>query len=418
MTRVLNVLWDSTPVGRLKLDAHGDMIFQYTKAWLADGKNAAISASLPLREAAFSRRQSRPFFAGLLPDEGQREAAARALGVSKGNDFALLDALGGDVAGALVLLPDGTAPPSATQPFKPRILDENAIAALLEELPRRPFLAGGDKLRVSLAGAQPKLPVVLVDGRVALPSWGQPTTHILKPPVAWLDGSCENEALCLRLATAVGLSAAPVELRRANDKPYLLVERYDRVIDGDGDVRRVHQEDFCQAMGIAPERKYASEGGPNFKTSFGLVRNICARPAPDVLRLLDAVIFNAVIGNADAHGKNFSLLYGGGGATLAPFYDLMATFVYPQVASGLAMKIAKMSAIENLDARAWSKFADDVGLAAPFVRRRVVELSDLIIERCVGVLSGLASNGFDTATTAKLGEMLPERARMLRALVG
>jgi serine/threonine-protein kinase HipA len=416
MTRILHVLWDSAEVGRLRLDAHGDMIFQYSAGWLADGSNQAISASLPLQERSFSRRQSRPFFAGLLPDEAQREAAARALGVSRGNDFALLDALGGDVAGALVLWPDGSSAPVASRPFTPEILEDRAIAALLEELPRRPFLAGEAKLRVSLAGAQPKLPVVLVDGQVALPSPGQPTTHILKPPVAWLKGSTENEAFCLRLAAAAGLAAASAEPRRAGDKPYLLIERYDRLTEG-GNVRRIHQEDFCQALGIAPERKYAAEGGPNLKTCFDLVRNVCAKPAADLLRLLDAVIFNAIIGNADAHGKNFSLLYGEGGATLAPSYDLMATFHYPQVATGFAMKIAKMSAIEDLDAGVWSNFAAGVGLAAPFVRRRVVELADLVVERCQAVSTSLASDGFGTETTAKLLEAVPARARTLMTLM-
>jgi serine/threonine-protein kinase HipA len=279
VTAALNVFWDHALVGRLGLDDHGDMNFSYASGWLEDPTKPAISASLPKRPESFGRREARSFFAGLLPEEAQREGAARALGVSKGNDFALLDAMGGDVAGALVLWPEGSEPPAAPIAFMPRQLDDAALAALLEELPRRPLLAGNDGLRLSLAGAQLKLPVVLIDGQVALPAPGQPTTHILKPPIEHFEGTTENEAFCLRLAAAVGLSVAPVAPRRTGDKSYLLIERYDRAVAADGSVRRLHQEDFCQALGIAPERKYASEGGPNFRSSFDLVRRICARPS-------------------------------------------------------------------------------------------------------------------------------------------
>ncbi len=175
--------------------------------------------------------------------------------------------------------------------------------------PARPLLAGEKGLRLSLAGAQSKVPVILVDGAVALPAPGQPTTHILKPPIARFTATPENEAFVMRLAAAIGLDVAPVEPRVVRDRPYLLVERYDRAVGADGQVRRIHQEDFCQALGVPPETKYASEGGPTFKDCFALLRRIAERPAVDVLKLLDAVIFNAIAGNADAHGKNFSILY-------------------------------------------------------------------------------------------------------------
>jgi serine/threonine-protein kinase HipA len=416
MTAALTVFWDDALVGLLQLDDHGDISFGYASDWLADPSKPAISASLPKQTEAFGRRQSRPFFAGLLPEEAQRDGAARALGVSKGNDFALLDALGGDVAGALVLWPEHSAPHQAQPPFAPRLLDDATLEALLEELPRRPLLAGDDSLRLSLAGAQPKLPVVLVDGKVALPAPGQPTTHILKPPIERFEGTTENEAFCLRLASAVGLLAASVEPRRTGGRGYLLVQRYDRATDPDGNIFRVHQEDFCQALGIAPECKYASEGGPNFKSSFDLVRRVCSRPAVDVLRLLDAAIFNVLIGNADAHGKNFSLLYLKSGPTLTPLYDLMATILYPQVNAKIAMKIVKMSAIEDLDGRIWRKFALDMGLSAPYVRQRVLALSHAVLENCSGVAQQIDEEGFASETLAQLVEVISTRAELLRRL--
>ena len=329
MTRALSVWWDGALVGALRIDQHGDLGFAYGQAWLDDSARPPISQSLPKRGEAFNRRETRPFFAGLLPEEAQREAVARNLGISEANDFRLLEALGGDVAGALTLWPEGETPPAASEISAASPLTDSEIVEILDTLPKRPMLAGRDGLRLSLAGAQQKLPVVLVDGRIALPQPGQPTTHILKPPIARFTFTTENEAFSMRLAEAVGLKVAAVEPRRVGGRPFLLVERYDRAIDADSRVRRLHQEDFCQALGIPPEQKYASEGGPVFKDCFDLVRRACTAPAPSVLALLDAAIFNVILGNADAHGKNFSLLYAQDTVSLTPLYDLLCTVAYP-----------------------------------------------------------------------------------------
>lgn len=244
MKRSLRVWWDGRVVGTLRTNEHGEMQFVYESTWLADAAAAPLSLSLPKREAPFKRRECRPF---LLPEDVQRDGVARALGVSRGNDFALLDALGGDVAGALTLLPEGVPPPHSDSDIATRPLEDEALRDILDRLPSRPLLAGQDGLRLSLAGAQSKLPVVLVDGRVALPVPGQPTTHILKPPTARFSGTTENEALVMRLAARCALPVAHVEPRVVERRPYLLIERYDRRVTEGGRVRRLHQEDFCQA---------------------------------------------------------------------------------------------------------------------------------------------------------------------------
>lgn len=261
--RVLNVWWNGRIVGQFTQDQHGDIGFAYAEAWLEDEKALPLSVSLPKRPERFSRRECRPFFGGLLPEESQRLVAAQALGVSPANDFALLDRLGGDVAGALQLLPEDHEPIGGglIADRQTAALDEAGIVRILDALPTRPLLAGQEGLRLSLAGAQSKAPVVLIDGQVALPLPGQATTHILKPPIARFPGTTENEAFAMRLAAAIGLDVAPVDPRSANSRPFLLVNRYDRHHDGDGVVLRIHQEDFCQALGVPPETKYASEGG-------------------------------------------------------------------------------------------------------------------------------------------------------------
>ena len=417
MKSALSVWWDQRIAGQLTLDEHGDMGFVYDAGWLADERARPLSRSLPKREEPFDRRETRPFFAGLLPEESIRAEVARVLGISKGNDFALLDALGGDVAGALTLWPEGKTPPAYDGTVAKDPLGENALADLLDTLPDRPFLAGRDGLRLSLAGVQSKLPVVLVDGSIALPAPGQPTTHILKPALPRFAATTENEAFVMQLARACGLDVAEAEPQTTKGRTYLLIKRYDRETDETGRVRRLHQEDFCQALAIAPERKYAAEGGPTFKTSFALLREAVTRPALEVLKLLDAALFNLIAGNADAHGKNFSLLYMQSQSRLAPLYDLMCTAAYPELSARPAMKIADAAAPKDFSPRTWDAFARDIRLGAPFLRRRVRELADAAQQNAGAVAQSIAAKGFDAEALERYATIIRSRAQRLAASV-
>jgi len=410
MNRSLSVWWDGTLVGALRIDKHGDLGFAYDQVWLDDPARPPISQSLPKRPEPFNRRETRPFFAGLLPEEAQRETVAKNLGISERNDFRLLEALGGDVAGALTLWPENETPPtepglSATHP-----LTDDELVDILDMLPKRPMLAGRDGLRLSLAGAQQKLPVVLVNGHIALPKPGQPTTHILKPPIPRFPVTTENEAFAMRLAAAVGLNVAAIEPRSVAGRQFLLVERYDREIEPDGHVRRRHQEDFCQALGIPSEQKYASEGGPVFKDCFDLVRRASTAPAPSVLALLDAAIFNVILGNADAHGKNFSLLYARGTISLTPLYDLMCTVAYSELSAKFAMRVAKRATLDEFRPDTWEKFAGDVGVGAPYTRRRVRELAQAMSEHAAPVVATLSELGLDAAALDRFAALVRARA--------
>lgn len=417
MRSALGVWWDCKIVGSLLIDEHGDLEFAYDAAWLSDTNARPISRSLPLREEPFDRRETRPFFAGLLPEAAVRENIARALGLSKTNDFALLKALGGDVAGAITLWPDGETPPSYDGAVTTDALDDDALVELIDSLPHRPLMAGKEGVRLSLAGAQNKLPVVLIDGRIALPASGQPTTHILKPPIRDYDHTTENEAFVMQLAAAVGLDVAAAVPTRVKDRTFLLVTRYDRVIDDNNRAHRLHQEDFCQALGINPEHKYAAEQGPTFKTSFELLREAASRPAVEALKLVDAAIFNLIAGNADAHGKNFSLLYRQGVTTLAPLYDLMCTAAYPQVSPVLAMKMAQTSDIKDFTPRTWEKFAADIELGAPFLRRRIQEIAQTTLDNTAAVAATIAGHGFNTTALEQFQAIVSTRAKAIAASV-
>ena len=349
----------------------GELQFQYGALWLEQPQAIALSQSLPLQAEPFGDRACRPFFAGLLPEGQLRQRIAQQCQISRSNDFGLLVVIGGDCAGAVSLVVgDQVAAPDAVE-----WLEQDQLIALLDDLPQRPMLAQRDGLRLSLAGAQDKLPVVFDGARIGLPLGSTASTHILKPAIAAVEGSVINEAFCMALGKAMGLQVADAEILAAGDRQVLLVRRYDRR-RGDGERwLRLHQEDFCQALGIQPELKYQNEGGPDLTACFGLLRRATRPSAPQVIRLLDAVAFNALIGNHDAHAKNFSLLYTERTPTLAPLYDLLCTAVYPTLTAKMAMKLGSKYRFSEVQSRHWEKFAEAAGLSWAQTRKRVTRMA-------------------------------------------
>lgn len=374
MAHELEVWLFADRVGTLAL-VEGRLNFFYAPSWLALPNAVALSTSLPLQAEPFDDHKTRPFFAGLLPEGQMRRLIAQQFQISGQNDFALLDHIGGECAGAVTFLEPGQVLPAPSQDDDVQWLSDEEVIAILDELPRRPMLAGKDGLRLSLAGAQDKLPVIFDGNRLGLPRNGTPSSHILKPAIHAVEDSVANEGFCLALADALQLKPAKSKVHSVGDRPFLLVERYDRVADAQGHRRRLHQEDFCQALGVVPEMKYQNEGGPDLAQCFELVRRVTRPSAPQVLRLLDYVIFNALIGNHDAHAKNFSLLYSGETPVLAPFYDTLSTAVYPTLTPKMAMKIGSKYKFSEVQARHWGQFAEGAGLAKAQAKRRILELA-------------------------------------------
>lgn len=377
MAHDVSVWLFNQPVGTLSLVA-GRLSFQYRPDWLTQPNAVALSQSLPLAPAPFDDYQCRAFFAGLLPEGNLRRLIAQQCQVSRHNDFALLDAIGGECAGAVTFMPVGQTMVTAEQAGV-EWLDELQLMNLLDELPRRPMLAGRDGIRLSLAGAQDKLPVVFDGERIGLPKGGQPSTHILKPAITAVEDSVINEGFCLALAQAMGMLTAQAQIFSANDRQVLLVARYDRRAGQGGQPVRIHQEDFSQALGVVPEMKYQNEGGPDIKACFDLLRKATRPSAPQVLRLLDAVAFNALVGNHDAHAKNFSLLYAGKSKaeapTLAPLYDLLSTAVYDHLTPKMAMKLGSKYKFSEVQARHWDQFAQAAGLSKAQTKKRVLRMA-------------------------------------------
>lgn len=269
--------------------------------------------------------------------------------------------------GAVTFIPEGER--LSQHPGSYKQITDQELAKILKQLPTRPLMAGADGIRLSLAGAQDKIAVYIEGGKTFIPIDGAFSTHIIKPANERFKGLILNEYLCMKLAGLVGLPVAKAEMASADGVEYLLIERFDRQLNKGGKKLRIHQEDFCQALGIVSEMKYEAEGGPTLKGCFNLLRSISSRPALDLQRLLDAVIFNFLIGNNDAHAKNFSILFTSkDNIGFAPLYDLLSTAYYPELSDKMAMKLGGEYVADKIRLKHFEKLSDDTELAKPRVR--------------------------------------------------
>jgi len=407
MSTGLLVRLDEAVVGRLWLDEKRRFCFQYDAGWLALSR-IPLSLSLPLRQEPYLDDESHSFFANLLPEERLRTVIARNLGISPANDFGLLERIGGDCAGAVSLYPEGGELPY--EPGTYRLLSMDELNDLIGELPRRPLLAGEKGIRMSLAGAQKKLPVFYDGQRFHLGLGEAPSNAIIKPPIEGMDSTVENEAFCMALAQRVGLDVPESFIHQHGALKAFVIKRYDRDMAGSA-IRRLHQEDFCQALRIPPEFKYETEGGPSLAACFELVRTSSVKAGKDVLSLVNWVIFNYLIGNSDAHAKNLSLLLLPEGPRLAPFYDLLSTRIYSHygLTSDLAMKIGGESRPDAVQKKHWEQFAEEIGVKPKLVLARIRELAKRSREVSLQLFKGPFA-GLDCDALCRLMELIGEQA--------
>jgi serine/threonine-protein kinase HipA len=381
----LGVFFGGRLVGRLVTPRDDRLAFEYEPEWLAAPDSFAVSRSLPLAHGLNATSAAHAYFANLLPEGPVREAVARRLGISPGNDAALLGILGRECAGALTIVEGDEAPAPESGHYEP--LELSALARMARQ---RSVLAAGvgdHGVRLSLAGAHDKLAVRRDDeGRLWLPVGGAPSTHILKVPSRDFNHLPANEVLCLRVASALGLEAVTASLIQAEDVPVALTTRYDR-IDYGTHVVRLHQEDFCQALGLPSTRKYEAEGGPSLRQAFELARAAVQDPLRAADRLLSWQITNVLLGNSDGHGKNLALAYTTQGAPrLAPFFDVVCTRAYTRVQRRLAMRVGGEADPGQIGRRHWEAMAAELGIG----RRLVVERVEALAARVPAVVRDVA----------------------------
>jgi len=380
----LGVYFGRQPVGAVSADGTDRFSFEYEQSWLHDPQGFPISQSLPLVPGPHEGEAAHAFFANLLPEGRIRQLVARRLGISEDNDFGLLVALGGECAGALVL---ADAPPDAAAP-RYRPLDDVELASIATGTAFAELVGGGG-VRLSLAGAQDKLPVKLDGDRLLLPLGDSPSSHILKFASRDYKHLPANELLIGSLARVSGLPVVDAALRTIGSESHLLVARYDRIMTAEG-VTRLHQEDLCQAFGLPPGRKYEEEGGPTFDRCFRMIADCSSEPALDTRAVIRWLAFNAIVGNADGHAKNLSLVRTvGGSLRLAPFYDLLSTAIYPRIARRLAMMVGENSDPGNIRGRDWRRLAETVQINPAFVVETVRDLAEAMPARAQAIASEL-----------------------------
>jgi len=364
--------------------------FSYDADYLALPSACPISLSLPLRPEPYDSWRTRLYFENLLPPDLVRRKLEKIIHHDHDNYFAFLKTLGGDCAGAIALYPEGTDP--ANQEDVLRELSEEETDEVFRALPNSPLLQGViENYRISVAGAQDKLVVRLRDGRFALPLFGTASTHIVKPGMAHCEHSVENECFCQRLAAAAGLSAAESSVVSVKGRRYYVTARYDRQESG-GCVVRHLQEDFCQAMGIDAEKKYQVDGGPSAAQCFRFLRKHLFGLS-DQMRFVDFFLYNYLIGNADAHAKNFSLLTVDGRASVAPLYDAMSTLVYPQVYNSMAMEIGGQYAFRDVSRTSLAAFAEECDISPKAVFSRMDALAEVLPQKADELRERMSDEG-------------------------
>jgi serine/threonine-protein kinase HipA len=387
---MLRVTHEGNTVGKLQPVAR-DLEFRYDTDWLSRKEAFALSPRLPLREEPWRGEEVLFFFANLLPEGPILDTLCRLRRLPRGNVFRLLEAFGLECAGAFEIEPVQGTRSNARKPDYRDYTDKQLREDLAAIRNHVPLLQSHGELRLSLAGAQNKIPVRWASGKLYLPVDGAPSTHVLKPalqPEQEFPDSVINEAFCLRLADAVGVPAPKVQV--LNDpEPMLLIERYDREVKGEH-IRRLHQLDFCQLTGNLPDQKYESDGGPGFADLFAQLDAYSVRPAADRLRLVNWLLFNFLIGNADAHAKNLSMLCGPGNRlTLAPAYDLLALGYWETLSDKMAMAIGGERRPARVQARHWQRFCEATRLNVTQLRRSALELSRAAIGEHARILDEL-----------------------------
>jgi len=372
----LSVYLHNSLAGQLWLDDTSRLSFQYDPVFLEDRDAIPLSLSLPLRAEPYINDTPRPFFSNLLPEGEIRSLIAKIKQISERNDFKLLEAIGGECAGAVSIVPEYTALSTESDYIA---LSEQEVEDIIEENAIRPVLILKDELRLSLAGAQNKLPVYIDNDRFFLTFGIAPSSHILKPQSPYFGDMVQNEHFCMRLADIVSLTVPKSSIWKGKKHIAYIVERYDRIKVRDGIIERLHQEDLCQVLGCMPDQKYETEGGPGLSACCQILDKYSSQPILDKQALVKWVIFNYFIGNADAHGKNLSLIrQRDGSIRLAPFYDLISTKVYPEIEKKMAMKIGTETRFDWIMERHWQQMADQLDLKFTYLKKLLMEMAEAL----------------------------------------
>jgi len=377
MTERLTVLLYGQTVGHLERSGTDDPSFTYTTEYAAAGR-APVSSRLPITVQTYRPDRVLPYLRGLLPENLQtRQQWAAGLGTSPDDAFGLLAAMGWDCPGAVQFTPEDHVTELQARAAELNPLTEHDIAERLRFLQDQPASWTMPGEHWSLGGQQEKFALTWVQGQWHEAGGSAATTHIVKPGIKVLHHQALVEHVTMRAAAATGVSVAASRLLPFEDQWAIVIDRFDRATSGDR-VFRLHQEDFCQALGRLPEKKYESAGGPGLRDMAGLVRKQMTQPEDDLRALADFLAVNVVAGAPDGHAKNISLILGPDGSRwIAPLYDLATGLAYDAgtVERSVALSVGGERIFSRIRGKQWDKAAQILGLDPELVRRRVAALA-------------------------------------------
>jgi len=395
VSRVLYTWLEGQYVGEFTDAGNGRIALRYDEA----APDTPVSLSLP-RHGKLSDRAPGRFLDNLLPDRSEaRDWMRRITGARSTSTFDLLEEVGGDVAGGLVLRPTPEPPQAAASALL--IADDDSIAFRISSLHDDPdrWWERSDPARFSLAGTQPKFALANVGGTWFWPNASVPSTHIIKPAFSANRGAEKAEVAAERLAADIGITAPRADVLEVIGEQAYIVERFDRTAEANGFARRLHMEDLTQALGKPGADKYSIGAKP-------IIRLLLQQDASgDVAHaFLRQAAFSAAIGNADAHAKNYSVLLRPTGLELAPLYDALPTRLWPGYDEKLAMRIGGAQYPQELTLDHWSKLARQSGLDVDRARADVRQVYDDVADR-----ADTAWNDLDDDQAARMRSLIVEQ---------
>ncbi|MBC7457876.1 MAG: type II toxin-antitoxin system HipA family toxin [Bdellovibrionaceae bacterium] len=410
----LFIYYEDRKVGLLQVDEQGSYSFRYEKNWLTSTESFPLSLSLPLSDEVFGNKLTLSFFENLLPEGDVRVQIEKSRGIYGAYNF--LKNFGKDCAGAVTVLAQEIEPADfkidyaelTVAEIDKAISEKRSVSALISSI---------NPGYLSIAGAQDKFVCVFKNNKFYLPMAMTPTTHIVKIPILrnGIRQSVYNEYYCMSLAKTVGFNIPHFFIFSKAKHPFFVIERYDRCIDSDGVIKRIHQQDFCQAKGLMSGSKYEVDGGPSIKDNYELIQNnVSVHKRFDNLNsYLEWISFNLIIGNNDSHSKNISLLMSHG-IELAPFYDMLCTEVYPNLTKRFSFLVGGRNEVDQIGKNQFEVLNQQLGIRKGAFQESFSKILDSVEKSYVLVADQVKSEFPDCKITTGIQDLIKIRLRSFR----
>jgi serine/threonine-protein kinase HipA len=397
----LNVFYETLKVGEFRRDEQLVTSFQYSDEWLESSNRFPLSFALPLQKEPFPNKTTLSFFENLLPEGDVRKVIGQDRQIESPYEF--LKEFGQDCAGAIIVSSAQSSPYHKSSHREMVPVPINQIYSAIEKHHSVAHeIAKLNPGYLSLAGAQDKFPAIYENDKFYLPKTGGPTTHIVKVPIVreGVRESVYNEYYCMQLAASIGFKIPYCEVVETGKYPLYVIERYDRHKDNLGMVHRIHQQDFCQAMGITSEFKYEAKGGPTIKDNYDLIVKCVGihQRKESVYAFFDWICFNLLIKNNDSHSKNISLLMNEGRIELAPFYDLLCTGIYSSLKRQFSFSIGGSDELSRIGRKQFELLDQELGLKIGTFEERMKK----VVQKTMEMKDQLAQDIVDRYPQAKI----------------